>query len=492
MPTSLKTSVDLTIFGAFGDLALRKLFPALYQLDRAGLMTENCRIVGAARRDSNDQAFADLVFEHMKKHIKEEELAQEDVDRFLARLHFVKIDIGHLDHYAPLQALLDQKAEHQRVYYFATAASLYGQICDDLKKSGCYRPSCRVVLEKPIGHDLESSGTVNEDVAKIFDEAQTYRIDHYLGKETVQNLIALRFANNLFSSQWDHTQISHVEISVAEQVGIEGRWGYFDKAGQLRDMVQNHLLQLLCLIAMDPPNDLSAEAIRNEKIKVLKALRPIENSMLDTHTVRGQYSSGNIQGKSVPGYLEEPDANPSSDAETFVAIKAEINNWRWASVPFYIRTGKRLPEKTSQIIINFKQSPHYIFDQDQKGLVNNKLIIQLQPEEGIMLDVLTKEQGLDKGMRLRTGPLHLDFSEAFKADRIPDAYERLLHEVMKGNQNLFVHREEIKHAWLWCDRILEGWKQSGQPPKRYPAGTWGPTASIAMITQDGRSWHEDN
>ena len=492
MPTSLQHPCDTTIFGAFGDLALRKLFPALYQLDRAGLISDECRIIGAARRDSNDQAFAELVLEHMKKHIKEHELETDNINRFLARIRFVKVDIGHTADYVALKGVLNQQPSHQRIFYFATAASLYGQICQDLKEAGCYCENSRVVLEKPIGHDLDSSGQVNEDVAKIFNEDQTYRIDHYLGKETVQNLIALRFANNLFSSQWDHSNISHVEISVAEQVGIEGRWGYFDKAGQLRDMVQNHLLQLLCLITMDPPNDLSAEAIRNEKIKVLKALRPIDNSMIETHAVRGQYSNGNIQGKPVPGYLEEPDANQESDTETFVAIKAEINNWRWASVPFYIRTGKRLPEKNSKIVIHFKQSPHYIFDQDQKNLVNNKLIIQLQPEEGIMLDVLTKEQGLDKGMRLRTGPLHLDFSEAFKSDRIPDAYERLLFEVMKGNQNLFVHREEIKHAWVWCDRIIEGWKQSGTPPKRYPAGSWGPTASIAMITQDGRSWYEDN
>ena len=305
------------------------------------------------------------------------------------------------------------------------------------------------------------------------------------------SLIALRFANNLFASQWDQNHISHVEISVAESVGIEGRWGYFDKAGQVRDMVQNHLLQLLCLIAMDPPSDLSADSIRNEKVKVLKAMRRITPDMMDTHVVRGQYTAGTSGGKPVPGYLEEEGAARGSKTETFVALKAEIDNWRWSGVPFYIRTGKRLPEKLSQIIIHFKPAPHYIFDPDQKHLANNKLIIRLQPDEGMSLQILTKDQGLDKGMRLRQGPLELTFSETFETDRIPDAYERLLWEVMKGNQYLFVRRDEVEHAWQWVDQIMRNWDDSGVPPKRYAAGTWGPVASIAMITRDGRSWYED-
>ncbi|HAC27529.1 MAG TPA: glucose-6-phosphate dehydrogenase, partial [Marinobacter hydrocarbonoclasticus] len=326
---------------------------------------------------------------------------------------------------------------------------------------------------------------------EVYHENQLFRIDHYLGKETVQNLIALRFANNLFASQWDQNHISHVEITVAESVGIEGRWGYFDQAGQIRDMIQNHLLQLLCLIAMDPPADLSADSIRDEKVKVLKALKRITPDMMDRYVVRGQYTAGTSNGKPVPGYLEEEDANKGSATETFVALKAEIDNWRWSGVPFYIRTGKRLPEKLSQIIIHFKPAPHYIFDPDQKHLANNKLIIRLQPDEGMALKILTKDQGLDKGMRLRQGPLELTFSETFEAERIPDAYERLLWEVMKGNQYLFVRRDEVEYAWRWVDEIIANWRDSGEPPKRYAAGTWGPVASIAMITRDGRSWYED-
>jgi glucose-6-phosphate 1-dehydrogenase len=282
-----------------------------------------------------------------------------------------------------------------------------------------------------------------------------------------------------------------VEITVAESVGIEGRWCYFDKAGQIRDMIQNHLLQLLCLIAMDPPSDLSADSIRDEKVKVLKALKQITPDMMDSYVVRGQYTAGTSNGKPVPGYLEEEGANKGSATETFVALKAEIDNWRWSGVPFYIRTGKRLPEKLSQIIIHFKPAPHYIFDPDQKHLANNKLIIRLQPDEGMALKILTKDQGLDKGMRLRQGPLELTFSETFATDRIPDAYERLLWEVMKGNQYLFVRRDEVEYAWRWVDQVIQNWKDSGEPPKRYAAGTWGPVASIAMITRDGRSWYED-
>ncbi|MGL6249399.1 MAG: glucose-6-phosphate dehydrogenase, partial [Billgrantia desiderata] len=340
-------------------------------------------------------------------------------------------------------------------------------------------------------YDFESSCEINDAIGEVFPESRVYRIDHYLGKETVQNLIALRFANPLFGTQWNQNHISHVEITVAEQVGIEGRWGYFDRAGQLRDMVQNHLLQLVCLIAMDPPANLDADAIRDEKVKVLKALQPFSEAKLNRDVVRGQYIAGTINGKGVPGYLEEEGANRESGTETFVAMKTGVSNWRWAGVPFYLRTGKRMPEKLSQIVIHFRQQAHYIFDPDQRNLAANKLVIRLQPDEGIALEVLTKDSGLDRGMRLRRGPLHLDFGSAFPQERIPDAYERLLLEVMKGRQYLFVRRDEVEHAWHWCDSLIAAWEEMGEPPRRYPAGSWGPVASIAMITQDGRSWYED-
>ncbi|WP_250135298.1 glucose-6-phosphate dehydrogenase, partial [Pseudomonas aeruginosa] len=362
--------------------------------------------------------------------------------------------------------------------------------CENLAAAGLAERT-RVVLEKPIGHDLESSREVNEAVARFFPESRIYRIDHYLGKETVQNLIALRFANSLFETQWNQNHISHVEITVAEKVGIEGRWGYFDQAGQLRDMVQNHLLQLLCLIAMDPPSDLSADSIRDEKVKVLRALEPIPAEQLASRVVRGQYTAGFSDGKAVPGYLEEEHANRDSDAETFVALRVDIRNWRWSGVPFYLRTGKRMPQKLSQIVIHFKEPPHYIFAPEQRSLISNRLIIRLQPDEGISLQVMTKDQGLGKGMQLRTGPLQLSFSETYHAARIPDAYERLLLEVTQGNQYLFVRKDEVEFAWKWCDQLIAGWERLSEAPKPYPAGSWGPVASVALVARDGRSWYGD-
>ncbi|MDI9245769.1 glucose-6-phosphate dehydrogenase [Marinobacter sp. CHS3-4] len=485
-----ETRCDLMMFGALGDLAQRKLFPALYQLERAKLLHPKSRILAIARKSLSRDEVRGLLRECLQKHVKSGEFEQAVVDCFLERVDYQCLDFTDPGGFSVLKDWRSAEPSNL-IVYMATLPAMYGEIARNLRSNDCCDRNTRVVVEKPIGHDLESSKVINDELGEVYNEDQLFRIDHYLGKETVQNLIALRFANNLFASQWDQNHISHVEISVAESVGIEGRWGYFDKAGQVRDMVQNHLLQLLCLIAMDPPSDLSADSIRNEKVKVLKALRKITPDMMDAHVVRGQYTAGTSAGKPVPGYLEEEGAARGSKTETFVALKAVIDNWRWSGVPFYIRTGKRLPEKLSQIIIHFKPAPHYIFDSDQKHLANNKLIIRLQPDEGMALQILTKDQGLDKGMRLREGPLELTFSETFETDRIPDAYERLLWEIMKGNQYLFVRRDEVEHAWLWVDQIMRNWDESGQPPKRYAAGTWGPVASIAMITRDGRSWYED-
>ncbi|MEX2474187.1 glucose-6-phosphate dehydrogenase [Marinobacter sp.] len=485
-----QTRSDVMMFGALGDLAQRKLFPALYQLERSGLLDQGSRILAIARNRMETAEARARVEETLREHVPPDEIDSGLITHFLQRIDYLFLDFTDAESYSALNAWRGETSSHQ-IVYMATPPAMYGVIARNLKGVGCCTDKTRVVVEKPIGHDLASSVVINDELAEVFREDQLFRIDHYLGKETVQNLIALRFANNLFASQWDQNHISHVEITVAESVGIEGRWGYFDKAGQIRDMIQNHLLQLLCLIAMDPPSDLSADSIRDEKVKVLKALRKITPELMDSHVVRGQYTAGTSLGKPVPGYLEEEGANRGSATETFVALKVEIENWRWSGVPFYIRTGKRLPEKLSQIIIHFKPAPHYIFDPDQKHLANNKLIIRLQPDEGMSLKILTKDQGLDKGMRLRQGPLELTFSETFDTDRIPDAYERLLWEVMKGKQYLFVRRDEVEHAWQWVDRVIRNWKDSGESPKRYAAGTWGPVASIAMITRDARSWYED-
>ena len=476
------------LFGALGDLALRKLFPALYQLDRADLLHAQTRILALAREPGTPAEHLAAIEARLRGFVGEAQIEEEPLQRFLARLSYVHVDFLNVDDYHALAKVVGEV--DQLIAYFATPAAVYGAICENLDQAGLTART-RAVLEKPIGHDLESSRRVNDAVAQYFPENRVYRIDHYLGKETVQNLIALRFANSLFETQWNQNSISHVEITVAEKVGIEGRWGYFDKAGQLRDMIQNHLLQLLCLIAMDPPADLSADSIRDEKVKVLKALAPITSEGLTTQVVRGQYIAGYAEGKPVPGYLEEENSNTQSDTETFVALRADIRNWRWAGVPFYLRTGKRMPQKLSQIVIHFKEPPHYIFAPEQRLQIGNKLVIRLQPDESISLRVMTKEQGLDKGMQLRSGPLQLNFSDTYRSGRTPDAYERLLLEVMKGNQNLFVRKDEIEYAWKWCDQLIAGWKKSGDAPKPYAAGSWGPMSSIALITRDGRSWYGD-
>ncbi|WP_372611238.1 glucose-6-phosphate dehydrogenase [Halomonas sp.] len=488
---SSRTDIDLALFGALGDLSQRKLFPALFQLEREGLLAPSTRLLGLARQALDLQGFVTQVESSLKTYVKADELDAKALERFKARLDYRQLDFTRVDGYTAIRDWRQDGLERPMVVYLSVGAKLYGDICRHLEASDSLDEQSRVVVEKPIGSDLESSADINDAIGAVFPESRIYRIDHYLGKETVQNLIALRFANPLFGTQWNQNHISHVEVTVAEKVGIEGRWGYFDEAGQLRDMVQNHLLQLVCLIAMDPPANLDADAIRDEKVKVLKALKPFTEDMLDRDVVRGQYMAGSIDGQSVPGYLEEDEANTRSQTETFVAMRTEVANWRWAGVPFYLRTGKRMPEKLSQIVIHFRQQPHYIFDPDQRGLAANKLVIRLQPEEGMALEVLTKDSGLDKGMRLRRGPLHLDFNNAFPKARIPDAYERLLLEVMKGQQYLFVRRDEVEHAWQWCDSLIAAWADLDEAPRRYPAGSWGPVASIAMITQDGRSWYED-
>ena len=485
---SISEPCTFALFGALGDLALRKLFPALYQLDRAELLHPDTRILALAREPGDAAQHLAEIEDHLHKFVPAAQIDEIPLKRLMARLTYVHVDFLDPADYVTLAEHVGQS--EQLIAYFATPAAVYGGICENLAKVGLDERT-RVVLEKPIGHDLGSSRQVNDAVARFFPENRVYRIDHYLGKETVQNLIALRFANSLFETQWNQNYISHVEITVAEKVGIEGRWGYFDKAGQLRDMIQNHLLQLLCLIAMDPPADLSADSIRDEKVKVLKALAPFSAEGLTTQVVRGQYIAGYSEGRAVPGYLEEDNSNTQSDTETFVALRADIRNWRWAGVPFYLRTGKRMPQKLSQIVIHFKEPPHYIFAPEQRLQISNKLIIRLQPDESISLRVMTKEQGLDKGMQLRSGPLQLNFSDTYRSDRVPDAYERLLLEVMKGNQNLFVRKDEIEYAWKWCDQLIAGWKKSGDAPKPYAAGSWGPMSSIALITRDGRSWYGD-
>ena len=483
-----KRPCDFTIYGVLGDLSRRKLIPSLYQLEKAGLLQEGSRIIGVARHELDNQAFVDKMHEALQTFVKES-LDQEVTDRLLARLHYVLINLDAPEEYSRLLEVIDRE-KRVHINYFSVAPFLFDDICTGLEQAGIITPETRVVLEKPIGRDLESSREINDVVARVFNEDQVYRIDHYLGKETVMNLLALRFANSIFTTNWDHNTIDHVQITVAEQVGIEGRWGYFDKSGQLRDMVQNHLMQILTLVAMEPPVDLHGDSLRNEKLKVLKALRPITRDNIDHKVVRGQYGPGFIKGKPVPGYLEEEGGNPNSTTETFVAIRVDIDNWRWADVPFYLRTGKGMATKRSEVVINFKRLPHNIFTDSYRNLPPNKLVIRLQPDEGVEIEVLNKVPGIGEGIRLQRTMLDLSFSEAFRGERIADAYERLLLEIIHGNQALFIHRDEVERSWTWIDSIQDAWACSDEPPKQYPAGSWGPVASVALLARDGREWEE--
>ncbi len=478
---------DYVVFGGTGDLSQRKLLPALYFRDRDRQIPDDARIIAVSRAPLDRQGFIDKFAPAVRGFIGEGEIEDEAWDRFLARLHHVQVDATGDNGWSDLASVLADGAHRVRVFYLATAPDLFGPISRRLQAAGLVTKDSRVVLEKPIGRDLASARLINDEVGAVFAERQVFRIDHYLGKETVQNLLALRFANSMFEPLWNSASIDHVQITVAETVGAGQRAGYYDKSGAMRDMIQNHLLQLLCLVAMEPPARVDKDAVRDEKLKVLRALKPIPETEIGQLTVRGQYKAGAIDGQSVAGYLEE--LGGPSQTETFVALKAEVENWRWAGVPFYLRTGKRMHQKASEIVIQFRPVPHSIFPRDAGEIAPNRLIVRLQPNEGIRLQLVTKDPG-PGGLRLRPATLNLSFAEAFKM-RYPDAYERLLMDVVRGNPTLFMRRDEVEAAWTWVEPILDAWERRGETPKPYTAGTWGPAASIALIERDGRTWHED-
>jgi len=488
MTDQKNTPCDFTIFGVLGDLSRRKLIPSLYELDKAGHIHEDTRILGVARHDISQEDFVSQMDEALSTFSKDT-LIPEAKQRLLARLQYVLINIDQPEDYKKL-AEISTDENQTLVNYFSVAPFLFDDICKGLAHAGLTTERVRVVLEKPIGRDLASSQEINDVVSSVFSEEQIYRIDHYLGKETVMNLLALRFANSIFTTNWDHNTIDHVQITVAEEVGIEGRWGYFDESGQLRDMVQNHLMQILTLVAMEPPVNMDGDSIRNEKLKVLKALRPITRDNVNKKTVRGQYAAGFIQGKAVPGYNEEEGGNPGSTTESFVAIRVDIDNWRWAGVPFYLRTGKRMTSKRSEVVIYFRQLPHNIFKDSYRKLPQNKLVIRLQPDEGVEIEMLNKVPGIGKGIKLQKTMLDLSFSDAFREGHVANAYERLILETMLGNQSLFIRRDEVERSWTWIDSILDAWENSNEPPRSYPAGSSGPVASVALLARDDREWEE--
>ncbi|QIB34120.1 glucose-6-phosphate dehydrogenase [Ancylobacter pratisalsi] len=477
----------LTVFGATGDLARRKLLPALFHRDLDGQIPDEAVIIGVSRRPLSDEEFRNFARQALVDHVPEAELEGPELDRFLGRLSYIAANADADPGWPELAHRVSSLPSHVPVYYLATAPHLFGPICERLGKFGLAENG-RVVIEKPIGKDLASALALNEQVGKIFTEDQVYRIDHYLGKETVQNLMALRFANALFEPLWNNAHIDHVQITVAEALGVEERAGYYDTAGAMRDMVQNHMLQLLCLVAMEPPASLEADAVRDEKLKVLRALKPIDDHNMAAVTVRGQYRAGASAGGAVPGYLDELGSS-HSETETFVAVKAEVENWRWAGVPFYLRTGKRLASRVSEIVVGFRPVPHSVFGEGVGAIEQNRLVIRLQPDEGVKLWLMIKDPG-PGGIRLTHVPLDMSFAKAFKV-RNPDAYERLLLDVVRGNQTLFMRRDEVEAAWRWVDPILNAWRHTKEAPRPYTAGTWGPSAAIALIERDGRTWLED-
>ncbi|PKM11723.1 MAG: glucose-6-phosphate dehydrogenase [Gammaproteobacteria bacterium HGW-Gammaproteobacteria-3] len=479
---------DLVIYGALGDLSKRKLLISLYRLEKAGLLEADTRIIGVDRHAHDNAGFIEIAHKSLQAFLNDD-IDTEVWQRMAARLAYLKIDLTQPEQYQQLYTVTDAKTRVM-VNYFAVTPFLFKNICQGLDQSGILNGDARMVMEKPIGHDLKSSQEINDEVAKTFTEDQVFRIDHYLGKETVLNLLALRFANSIFTTNWNHNTIDHVQITVGEDIGIEGRWEYFDKTGQLRDMVQNHLLQILTFIAMEPPVNLEAESIHNEKIKVLKALRPITFNNVAEKTVRGQYTAGYLKGQAVPGYLEEDGADTQSTTESFVAIRADIDNWRWAGVPFYLRTGKRMGYKRTEIVINFKQLPHNIFSDSFPDLPPNKLIIHLQPNEGMEVEILNKVPGIDEHIKLQQTKLDLSFFETFTQNRIFGGYEKLMLEALRGNPTLFISRAEIEQAWTWVDSIQDAWRHTNEKPKPYPSGSWGPVASVALLARDGRAWEE--
>ena len=480
---------DLIIFGGTGDLAMRKLLPALYHRDRDGQLSDDSRIIAASRGDLTPDDYLAQAEASLRSNLAEGDFDAAHWKAFSARLHYAHADALDHDGWSELVNLLAGREDQIRVAYLATAPSLFGPLANGLKSNGLITDASRIVLEKPLGQDLESARDINNAVGDCFSEDQIYRIDHYLGKETVQNLLALRFGNSLFEPLWRRGSIDHVQFTVAEDIGVGGRVEFYDGVGALRDMVQNHLLQLVCLFAMEPPSSLDQNAVRDEKIKVLRSLKPILTGDVRANTVRGQYTQGAIKGSTVAGFMDE-SSNKDSTTETFVALKLEIENWCWSGVPFYLRTGKRLKAKHSEIVVQFQDVPHSIFPEQQYNVSPNLLRIRLQPDEGVQLSVMAKEPG-PGGFELRPVSLDLSFAETFGV-RYPDAYERLLMEVLRGNPALFMRRDEVEAAWEWIDGIIDGWQNSKQKVDSYVSGSWGPTASSVLLDRDGRSWHQED
>lgn len=471
---------DLVIFGGTGDLASRKILPGLFRRMVAGQMPRTAKIIGAARSPYDRKGYQEHVRKSLEEFVPKEKRAAKDVKDFLNCLDYVELDVFTPDGWKQMAKMMRKGAV--RAFYFSVGPSLFGTIANSLVKYKVADEHSRVVVEKPFGHDLDSAKVLNAELAECFTEDQIYRIDHYLGKETVQNLMAIRFGNALFEPLWNNHHVDHVQITAAESLSVAGRGSYYDQSGAMRDMVQNHLMQLLCLTAMEPPSMFEANAVRDEKLKVIKALQPVSQK----DVVRGQYSAGDGEDD----YITHSE-NPSSKTESYVAMKVDVANWRWAGTPFYLRTGKRLRHRMSEIAIVFKDPPHSIFEQDFKEMRGNVLVIRLQPDEGIKMRVTIKDPG-PGGMRLREVPLDMSFAETLGEDvkDLPDAYERLIMDVIRGNQTLFMRGDEAEAAWAWVDPIVKGWEELNTKPLPYDARSSGPDDAMMLMHRDGRRWRD--
>jgi len=474
MNTNKINPFHLIIFGGDGDLSKRKIIPALYQRYKANQLDLDFKIICISRKLNNNDAFKSELVAFM------DEEQEEELNAFLNHLYLVQLSKNDKDHYKDLRATINEHSKWQNIFYFSVPSSAYGEICSALEASELIKDSSKVVLEKPLGHDYKSSEAINNLISKSFKESQIFRIDHYLGKETVQNLMVLRFANHIFERAWNAENIENIQITVSESLGVEKRAGFYDKTGALLDMVQNHLLQLLCLIAMEPPAILNPDAVRNEKLKVLQSLRLFTKESVEADVIGGQYTRGTVEGKEVNSYLEDIDKYKST-TETFVALKTHIDNWRWKNTPIYLRTGKRMKKRYSDIVINFKEMPHNIFP-DSKYPMRNKLIIRLQPEERIELVQQSKVPG-PGGYRFKPVSLTLNYTDSFKG-RMPDAYERLIIDILRGNQTLFMRHDELQAAWKWVESITKHWNKLS-PVHLYESGTWGPGDKIL---DEGTKW----
>ena len=477
---------DIVVFGGTGDLAMRKLLPALYYLHRDRHLHPQTRILALARARHEPEAYRRLVRRHVSQHVASADFSEDSWGSFSARLDYMPLDISQRLEFARLARHLGDSPGRVRVFYLATLPDLFAPTALHLHGAGLVDDQARIVLEKPLGESLATARRVNDQIGSVFDESRVFRIDHFLGKEAVQNLLALRFGNALFEPLWRNGHIDHVQISVLETVGVENRGAYYDQAGAMRDMVQNHLLQLLCLVAMEAPVHFEPEAVRNEKLKILEALRPLTGMDVQDQTVRGQYSEGKRAGERLPAYYFEKSVDHDSNTETYVALRAEIDNWRWAGVPFYLRTGKSLAQRKSEIVIQFKSVPHRLFPGTTPE--GNRLVIRLQPDESISLSLMAKSPG--RGMALQEVELDLHFDEAFKRRRW-DAYERLLLDVIEGDATLSMRRDEIEAAWRWVDPIIGGWQEVYRSPKRYAAGSWGPEAADSLLERAGHAWFDE-